>query len=157
MWNSSCGGDASVCNLEAQVLELTGPRDVPVFQWLTGWLCEDVLPRLPQTACCVPPSATEVQYGELPGHMVAACKLCLLGHAKPPCVLFTRQSARTRLGYWQHACSALQLVRGVQVSKAFTRLEEMCGSALDAGRPGCTAQVSLRVVSCTRVTASRCN
>ena len=30
-----------------QVLELSSPREVPVFHWLTGWLREDVLPMTP--------------------------------------------------------------------------------------------------------------
>ena len=27
-----------------QVLELSGPHEVPAFHWLTGWLREDVMP-----------------------------------------------------------------------------------------------------------------
>lgn len=34
---------------------------MPVFQWLTGWLREDMLPRLPRADPDAVPSAAQVQ------------------------------------------------------------------------------------------------
>ena len=41
-----------------QVLELSSPRDVPAFHWLTGWLREDVLPVAPHEGAAQEPQAT---------------------------------------------------------------------------------------------------
>ena len=60
-----------------QVLELSSPREVPAFHWLTGWLREDVLPVAP--------------------HERAA----QASQAQKPCLLFTCTWSK----YW-YACGA---------------------------------------------------